>query len=151
MNVACGCWIPEEQQREHRPLWGHRRKWIHLLYLRVLANDREKKKPWSRSPQPSKTSHAKYGTRVQINTILKKWRIIEKYAKHIILLQVLSCSQLSAAYHSYKICLSISMNSVVKVFAWLIFQVNDSQGTWEKDLCQWYTGSANCQRVLLCS
>lgn len=110
-----------------------------------------KKNPWSRSPQPSKTSHAKYGTRVQINTILKKWRIVEKYAKHIILLQAFSCSQLSAAYHSYKICLSISMNSVVKVFAWLIFQVNDSQGTWEKDLCQWYTGSANCQRVLLCS
>lgn len=54
----------------------------------------------------------------------------------IILLQVFSCSHMSAAYHSYKICLSASMNPLIKVFALLIFQVNDSQSTWEKDLCQ---------------
>lgn len=111
----------------------------------------EKKNPHSSPPQPNKTRHTKCTTRVQINTSPKKQSITEKNARHIILLQVFSHSQITAAYHSYKICVSISMNPPVKAFARLIFQVNDSQGTWEKDLCQWYAGSANCQRVLLCN
>lgn len=149
MNVACGCWIPEEQQRARAPLEPQKEMNSSALF-EGTCKWQEKKIHRAGSHSPAKQA---------ILSTVQGLRQIPAL-RNLVLFKNMQSMLSCCRYYPVPSCLlytvatkyiSISMNSLIKVFAWLIFQVNDSLGTWGKDLCQWYTGSANCQRVLLCN